>query len=150
MWSGSAAQGNDRNRSIPLDRFIKLVSDQALFVSLQKEVREGDKLILDGRQDIACFEDDLVDFAETAALISNMDLVISVCTSVAHLAGAMGKPVWLLLAFNADWRWLVDRSDSPWYPSVRLFRQTRIGDWDSVVSTVADEVEAWSRGIVAG
>lgn len=150
VWSGNAAQGNDRNRSIPLNRLVKLVSDQAHFVSLQKEIREGDKLILYGRQDIACFEDDLVDFSETAALISNMDLVISVCTSVAHLAGAMGKPVWLLLAFNADWRWLVDRSDTPWYPSVRLFRQTRIGDWDSVVSTVADEVEAWSRGIVAG
>ena len=72
------------------------------------------------------------DFADTAAAIENLDLIISVDTSVAHLAGAMGKPVWLLLTFNADWRWMLERDDSPWYPSMKLFRQSKSGDWDSL------------------
>jgi hypothetical protein len=78
------------------------------------------------------------DFADTAAVISLMDLVISVDTSVAHLAGAMGAPVWLLLPYAADWRWLQDRSDSPWYPTARLFRQARPGDWESVTREVLE------------
>jgi len=85
----------------------------------------------------------LSDFSETAALVSLMDLVIAVDTSVAHLAGAMGKPVWLLLPFNPDWRWLLDRRDSPWYPTIRLFRQPATGDWDSVTSVMAEELEIW-------
>ena len=145
VWSGNAAQANDHNRSVPLARLSELVSDQVQFVCLQKEIREGDRLVLAGRKDIICFGDDLLDFSETAALISNMDLVISVCTSVAHLAGAMGKPVWLLLSFNADWRWLLDRNDNPWYPSAKLFRQPKIGDWDSVISMVANEVDLWAK-----
>lgn len=145
VWSGNASQTNDHNRSIPMSSLIELASGQAQYVCLQKEVRENDVPILGGRKDIAYFGDDLVDFAETAALLSNMDLVISVCTSVAHLAGAMGKPVWLLLSFNADWRWMLDRSDSPWYPSMRLFRQPENGDWDSVVLMLAKELNVWSR-----
>lgn len=78
----------------------------------------------------------LVDFSDTAALITLLDLVITIDTSVAHLAGALGKPAWILLHYNADWRWLLDRDDSPWYPTARLFRQHIPGDWDSVVSDV--------------
>lgn len=78
----------------------------------------------------------LVDFFDTAALITLLDLVITIDTSVAHLAGALGKPAWILLHYNADWRWLLDRDDSPWYPTARLFRQHIPGDWDSVVSDV--------------
>ena len=80
------------------------------------------------------------DFADTAALISNLDLVISVDTAVAHLAGALGKPVWLLNRFDSCWRWLRDRQDSPWYPTMRIFRQPAPGDWQSVVSSVGDEL----------
>lgn len=82
------------------------------------------------------FGADLRDFSDTAALISKMDLVITVDTAVAHLAGAMGKPVWVLLAAHADWRWMENREDSPWYPSVRLFRQRKPGDWDGVIHRV--------------
>jgi hypothetical protein len=84
--------------------------------------------------------DDVADFADTAAIIDNLDLVISVDTSVAHLAAAMGKPVWLLNRFAGCWRWLRDRDDSPWYPSVRLFTQTQRGNWDEVIARVADQL----------
>ena len=80
----------------------------------------------------------LNDFSDTAAAVAQLDLVISVDTSVAHLAGALGKPVWVLLPFCPDWRWLLERDDSPWYPTARLFRQPRIGDWDSVIAQVGD------------
>jgi ADP-heptose:LPS heptosyltransferase len=92
----------------------------------------------DGR--IVFFGDDLRDFSDTAGLLDLMDLVVTIDTSVAHLAGAMGKPVWILLPYSADWRWLLDRSDSPWYPSVRLFRQREIGNWKHVVEDVKTEL----------
>jgi ADP-heptose:LPS heptosyltransferase len=82
--------------------------------------------------------DEFSDFADTAAFIANLDLVISSDTAVAHLAGAMGKPVWLLLPFAPDWRWMLNRSDSPWYPTMRLFRQTKIGEWASAIEQVAE------------
>jgi len=144
-WSGNRDHKNDRNRSIALSCFVKSLPGSAHYVSLQKEVRDDDKPILEEREDIAFFGDDLVSFSETAALIANVDLVVSVDTAIAHLAGAMGKPVWILLPFNPDWRWLLDRSDSPWYPTARLYRQTKIGDWDSVMSLLANEVGALSR-----
>jgi ADP-heptose:LPS heptosyltransferase len=80
---------------------------------------------------------DLTDFGETAALIANLDLVITVDTAIAHLAGAMGRPVWILLPKASDWRWLLDRSDSPWYPTARLFRQSTPGEWNPVIAEVA-------------
>jgi hypothetical protein len=109
------------------------------FVSLQKEVRELDQEIL--RQGkLRHFGEELKDFSDTAGLISNIDLVISVDTSVAHLAGALGKPLWVLLPFSPDFRWLLDREDSPWYPTARLFRQPRLNDWDSVIEQVGREL----------
>jgi len=93
--------------------------------------------VLESDQRIRSVAPLLTDFAETAALIAQLDLVISVDTSVAHLAAAMGKPVWILLAYSPDWRWLLERGDSPWYPTARLFRQSRRDDWDSVVAEVA-------------
>jgi ADP-heptose:LPS heptosyltransferase len=91
---------------------------------------------------LADYTDELEDFADTAALIMNLDLVISVDTSVAHLAGALGRPVWTLLHADPDWRWLLQREDSPWYPTMRLFRQPVLGDWDPVIRRVAAELEA--------
>ena len=88
--------------------------------------------------------DEVEDFADTAALIANLDLVVSVDTSVPHLAGAMGVPVWLLDRFDTDWRWLLDRSDSPWYPSMRIFRQTVFGDWETVMAPAAQALAHWA------
>ncbi len=106
------------------------------YVSLQKEVRDSDWSVLNGNSSIRQFSDEIIDFADTAALCGLMDLVISVDTSVAHLSGALGTRTWILLPFVPDWRWLLDRIESPWYPSVRLYRQSSDGDWDSVLQEV--------------
>jgi Glycosyltransferase family 9 (heptosyltransferase) len=103
------------------------------FVSLQKELCESDAQILAQDPRIADLGSHFSDFSDTAAVMEHLDLVIAVDTSVAHLAGALGKPVWILLPFCSDWRWLIDRNDSPWYPTMRLFRQPAIDDWDSVI-----------------
>jgi len=109
----------------------------AQFFSLQKNLRDGDAEILRRNPQIVQFGNDLETFADTAAVVSILDLVISVDTSVAHLAGALGKPVWILVSFAPDWRWLLQRDDSPWYPTVRLFRRSRFGDWNEVIANVA-------------
>ena len=88
----------------------------------------------------------LNDFADTAEIISSLDLIITVDTAIAHLAGAMGKPVWILLPFNSDWRWMLGREDSPWYPSARLFRQEKLGDWGSVIDKVAVDLKKFIAG----
>jgi hypothetical protein len=145
-WAGSPTHGNDRNRSIPLPLLRPLLGHPGLrFVALQKDLRDGDAQMLASIKGITFPGEELRDFSDTAAVISLLDLVITVDTSVAHLAGAMGKPVWVLLPFSPDWRWLIDRSDSPWYPSARLFRQPAIGDWQSVVTEVRNALEriAW-------
>lgn len=112
------------------------MNTQATFVSLQKDVRTGDVTVMKDQSDMLHFGDTLQDFSDTAALISNLDLVISVDTSVAHLAGALAKPVWVLLPYVCDWRWLLDREDSPWYPTARLFRQDDTRAWDNVIARV--------------
>jgi len=139
VWSGSSTHGI-YNRSISLLTFLALLSPDADWVCLQKEISEKDVAVLrqDGR--ITFFDDDLRDFSDTAALLDLMDLVITIDTSVAHLASAMGKPTWILLPFNADWRWLLNRNDSPWYPGVRLFRQEAIGDWTGPIAHVKTEL----------
>ncbi len=139
-WSGSAENMTDHKRSIPLGQFGKLLTPQAQFVSLQKELREADRAELERHPEIAHYGDELFDFAETAALAANLDGVVSVDTAVAHLAAALGKPVWLLLPFSPDWRWLLGRDDSPWYPTARLFRQDTPGDWDGVIARLAHKL----------
>jgi tetratricopeptide (TPR) repeat protein len=139
-WSGSAALANDRNRTIALAQLGAIRPQGATLVSLQKEVREIDRAALESGPPLAHFGDELADFRDTAALVSLMDVVVTVDTAVAHLAGAMGKPVWILLPFSPDWRWLLARDDSPWYPSARLFRQTRSGEWGPVIERVALEL----------
>ncbi|MGA8358316.1 MAG: tetratricopeptide repeat-containing glycosyltransferase family protein [Xanthobacteraceae bacterium] len=146
-WSGDPSHSNDRNRSIALDRLLPLLTEvDATFVSVQQEVRDGDAAVLQSSSDIRHFGAELKDFSDTAALISNLDLVISVDTSVAHLAGALAKPVWILLTFLPDWRWLLDREDSPWYPTARLFRQDDTRTWDDVIARVRAALQDFVRG----
>ncbi|MBK5962411.1 hypothetical protein CCR97_30105 [Rhodoplanes elegans] len=138
VWAGNPAFANDRHRSIPLATLAPLLAlPGSDFVSLQKDLREGDEALLQ-QHGVAQLGPDLADFAATAAAIENLDLVIAVDTAVAHLAGALGKPVWILLPFSPDWRWLTGRADSPWYPTARLFRQPALGDWDSVATALCE------------
>jgi tetratricopeptide (TPR) repeat protein len=138
VWSGSTVHKD--NRSIVLEQFLPILSTDADWICLQKDIREKDVAVLrqDGR--IAFFGDDQRDFSDAAALLDLMDLVVTIDTSVAHLAGAMGKPVWILLPHNPDWRWLLDRHDSPWYPTARLFRQQQFGNWAQVIDQVKSEL----------
>jgi Flp pilus assembly protein TadD len=140
-WSGRVTHGNDRNRSIPLASLGGICRAGWQWVSLQKEVRERDAAALAAHPEILDCAAVLTDFAETAALIEALDLVVTVDTAVAHVAGALGKPVWVLLPFAAEWRWLVGREDSPWYPTARLFRQPAPGDWASVLACVGRELD---------
>jgi hypothetical protein len=137
-WAGNAKHIRDRERSIDLRSLLPLLDIDATFVSLQKEVRTADAATLGKCADIIHFGYELAGFSDTAALISHLDLVISVDTAIAHLAGALGKPVWILLTHVPDWRWLLDRDDSPWYPTARLFRQNETRAWDSVIARVRD------------
>ena len=137
-WSGNAGHERDRERSIGLRVLLPLLEAEATFVSLQKEVRADDTTVLKERGDILNVGKEFRDFSDTAALMSQLDLIISVDTSVAHLAGALGKPVWILLTYVPDWRWLLDRSDTPWYPTARLFRQNDTRTWDHVIMRVRD------------
>ncbi|MFM2129224.1 MAG: hypothetical protein RL477_770, partial [Pseudomonadota bacterium] len=138
-WSGSATHKNDRFRSARLADFAALGAGSIEIISLQKELPAHDAAAARTLR-IAHFGDKLGDFSDTAALVANVDLVVSVDTSAAHLAGALGKEVWILLPFRGlDWRWLADRADSPWYPTARLFRQERDEPWSSVLARVAHE-----------
>jgi ADP-heptose:LPS heptosyltransferase len=110
------------------------------FVSVQTDIAAADAAVLHRHPDVVEIGSGLRDFADTAAVISLLDLIVSVDTAVAHLAGALGKPVWMLLPFAPDFRWLLEREDSPWYPTARLFRQPRFGDWDSVLARVCEEI----------
>jgi tetratricopeptide (TPR) repeat protein len=140
VWAGASRHTNDRNRSIRLSQFAPLASvPNAVFFSLQKG--DAAKQTPPPGMIWRDFTADIADFADTAALLENLDLVITVDTSVAHLAGAMGKPVWLLLPFVPDWRWFLLREDSPWYPTMRLFRQATRGDWADVMNRVSEALK---------
>jgi tetratricopeptide (TPR) repeat protein len=140
VWSGSQTHTNDHNRSIPLQKLSSILDVDANFFGLQKDPRPNDAAVLQERGDVIDLTADLTDFTETAALVSCLDLVITVDTSVAHLAGALGCPTWILLPYTPDYRWLLDRDDSPWYPSVRLFRQPETRDYTSVLDRVRCEL----------
>ena len=140
-WSGSSLHKNDLNRSIPLALWASLLELPIEFHALQKDIRAEDAAFLADSTAIVSHQNELIDFSDTAALIAEMDLVISVDTSVAHLAGALAKPVWLLLPFMPDFRWMLDRTDSPWYPTATLFRQSVMDDWTSVLLAVAGELK---------
>lgn len=139
-WSGNPSHQNDKNRSISLDAIYKLFSNRLEWICLQKDLFAEDRPLLEAAG-VRDFANQLHDFSDTAALISQLDLIISVDTSIAHLSGALGKPVWVLLPYVPDFRWMWDREDSPWYPSMRLFRQPKAGDWGEVVSRVSRELD---------
>jgi len=145
VWSGNATHKADQQRSIALVDFLQALAPGLEYFSLQKELRDADAKALTAAPHIRHFGPELADFSDTAALCAHMDLLIAVDTSVAHLAGALGVPTWLLLPHLPDWRWLLDRSDSPWYPHMRLFRQAGAGDWGSVLQSVRDQLahKAW-------
>ena len=133
-WGGNPNHGNDRQRSCKFADLLPLLDIEGIdFYSLQKGDRTQE---LEGVENITNLDPIIQDFADTATLIEQLDLIITVDTSLVHLAGAMGKPTWLLLSFVPDWRWMLDRSDSPWYPTIRIFRQPTRGDWHSVITTV--------------
>jgi hypothetical protein len=143
-WQGNPSASVDSGRSIPLAQFAPLAGlDQLHLISLQrgpgleqiKTFTHGNRLITPDKID----EDGA--FTDTAAIIQNLDLVVTSDTSVAHLAGALGKPVWIALKYVPDWRWLLDRSDSVWYPSARLYRQTQLDDWASVFDNIASDLK---------
>ena len=140
VWAGNPGHTNDRNRSCTLDHFASLAGIAGVaFYSLQKEAANPQCGWPENA--LAPLFDpcpDIQDFSDAAALIRNLDLVISVDTSIAHLAGALAKPVWTLLPLACDWRWLIQRTDSPWYPTMRLFRQRRPGAWTEVFEEVAE------------
>jgi tetratricopeptide (TPR) repeat protein len=142
VWSGSRTHANDAKRSIRFRDFQNLMNVSADFISLQKDIRDEDGVALAQNRTVRQLESELHDLSDTAALIANLDLVISVDTVVAHVAGALAKPVWILLPFAPDWRWGLGQNTTPWYPSATLYRQPVAGDWRSVLARVADDVKA--------
>lgn len=142
VWAGRPEQGNDRNRSCPITQFLHFRQiPEVVFYSLQKGPQAEALAQLDGKLTVEELGERMTDLAATASVIMQLDLVITVDTSVAHLAGALGQPVWTILSFASDWRWLRDREDSPWYPTMRLFRQTTPGDWDPVFVRLSQELK---------
>jgi hypothetical protein len=152
VWSGNPKHPNDHNRSLPLAALSPLLGVDATFVSLQKNPRPADQKLLAEREHIVDLTAQFTDLADTAALIACLDLVITVDTSVAHLAATLGRPTWLLLPYTPDWRWLLDRDDTPWYPGMRLFRQKTAGDTTEVIDRVRAELSchAAAHSSVAG
>ena len=142
-WAGNASHLNDRNRSMAFARLAPLFPVPARFISIQRDVPADDAASLAAEPRVTDVGGELDNFADTAAVIALCDFVVAVDTAVVHLAGAMGRPVWVMLPFTPDWRWTLDGETTPWYPTARLFRQTSLGDWDGVVARVAAELKSF-------
>jgi len=143
-WSGSTTHANDAQRSIPLQTLAPILALDADIISVQKDVRDSDRAAMAEFSNAKHWGEDLTDFTETAALMSAVDVVISVDTVTAHLAGALGKPVWILLPHAPDWRWGQESDQTSWYPSARLYRQAVRGDWQSVIARVATDLKSYT------
>ncbi len=143
VWAGSSEHRDDVSRSLTLESFLPILNLAGpAFFSLQRIISPRDEPVFRSRPDLVDLSPQLVDFLATATLVEQMDLIISVDTSVAHLAGALAKPVWNLTQFDADWRWLLNRPDTPWYPTMRLFRQSQRGQWLPVIARVVAELSS--------
>ena len=142
VCSGSRTNGNDANRSIPFEILAERLPAGPQYHLVQKDIRDADRTALAARPDIAVWDEALGDFADTAALCQAMDLVISVDTSVAHLAGALGRPVWVMLPYDPDWRWGLHAGTTPWYPRMRIYRQAQRRDWSDPLDRVAQDLSA--------
>jgi hypothetical protein len=146
VWSGSPLHGKDQSRSIALEKLSRLLTvPNVTFHSLQVAAANHELSQVELARSVMNLEPQLTDFAATASAIQQLDLVISVDTAVAHLGGALGKPVWVLIPFAPDWRWLLGREHSPWYLTMRLFRQTHRGDWTSVIEKVYVDLQKEAR-----
>ena len=145
-WSGNPLHKNDANRSIALETFVEGLPPGPQYHVLLHRISALDREFLASRSDIICHEDRINSLSDTAALCAHLDGVISVDTSLAHLAGAMDKPVWILLPQPADWRWMVNRQDSPWYPSASLIRQPTRGDWPGALADLKDQLTRFIAG----
>jgi hypothetical protein len=137
VWAGRPTHMNDANRSMTLATLAPLAQEGVTFFSIQKGPTEGAALTPPDKMNLISLSSGIADFDDTAAILSEVDLLISIDSSPVHLAGALGCPVWVMLPLLPDWRWLLNRDDSPWYPSARLFRQSEWGRWDQVVARVA-------------
>jgi Tfp pilus assembly protein PilF len=147
VWAGNPSHHNDAARSMQLEQLLPLRQIRGVtFYSLQKPLPPRDEECFRSWPELVDLSGDCPDFLATVAAVAQMDLVIAVDTAIAHLAGAMGKPVWTLLPLAPDWRWLLDRQDTPWYPTMRLFRQTQRNQWSSVISRVAEELVKTTDG----
>jgi hypothetical protein len=140
VWRGTAARANDDWRSLPLQSLLPHLPAEFSYVSLQKHLHPADAAVLKAHPGIANYADQLHDFSDTAALCDCVDIIVSIDTSVAHLSAALGRPTWILLPFSPAWRWLLEREDSPWYLSARLFRQTAPQEWLGVFASVAEQL----------
>ena len=143
-WAGNPNFEADKSRSIGLTPLLPLFSVPGIqFISLQKDLRSGDEELLRQHPQVIHLGGELADFSDTAAIMSQLDLVISSDTAPVHLAGALGRPVWILLQRSPDWRWMFDREDTPWYPSARLFRQSETGNWRGLIDKVVAQLASW-------
>jgi len=143
-WSGNAAHQNDLNRSIPLVKLLNNLPERYDYICLQNEIRLEDQKALSNSPRVLDFSEDLKDFEDTAALCHLMDLVITVDTSVAHLSASLGKETWVMIPYSPDWRWMLQREDTPWYPSMHLFRQIVPGNWEQNLAKLASVLKTQS------
>ncbi len=144
VWSGNPAHQNDRNRTIPLEEFLRALPEGFDYICLQNQIRTCDMEIIGHSDRVQVFATDLQDFEDTAALCQHMDLVVTVDTSVAHLSAALGRPTWTFIPHSSDWRWMMDRNNTPWYESMRLIRQTTPGSWQLELSNLASDLRAFA------
>jgi tetratricopeptide (TPR) repeat protein len=145
-WAGNPAHDNDRNRSIALSTLAPLLAMPASFISVQRDVRNADAAQLGAATQLIHLGGELADFNDTAAVLSLCDLLVTADTAPAHLAGAMGRPVWVLVPFAPDWRWMLDGETTPWYPTARVFRQAALADWNAVIARAVSALQEQLKG----